>query len=136
MLTAWGPETPGFNLEVVLNGSGFGLVKFRQPNDDEKVIYLDTWVRGLDPNTEYKLQRAVDTTLDGVCTSTSWLILGSGLTPLSIITDAMGTGRANLWRDVTTIATGGRFDIHFQVVNASTGAVVLASDCYEYVVSQ
>jgi len=25
----WGPETPNFNLEVVLRGEGFGLVKFR-----------------------------------------------------------------------------------------------------------
>jgi hypothetical protein len=29
----WGPETPSFNLEVILRGEGFGLVKFRQPND-------------------------------------------------------------------------------------------------------
>ena len=37
----WGPETPPFNLEVVLHGQGFGLVKFRQPNDDKLIINLD-----------------------------------------------------------------------------------------------
>src|SRR5437870_3212580 len=40
----WGPETPNFNLEVVLRGDGFGLGKFRQPNDADKIVYLDTWV--------------------------------------------------------------------------------------------
>src|SRR5688572_26436578 len=75
-----GPETPNFNLEVILRdssgGNGFGLVKFRQPNDDEFVVNLDTWVRNLAPNTNYRLQRAVDTTLDNVCSSTAWLTLG------------------------------------------------------------
>lgn len=134
--TAWGPESPNFNLEVVLRGSGFGLVNFRQPNDDARVIYLDTRVRDLAPNTAYALERAVDTNLDGACSSTSWLRLGDGLTPMAITTDARGTGRAELWRDVATIALGARFDIHFRVVNATTSAVVLTSDCYEYVVSQ
>ena len=46
----WGPETPHFNLEVVLRGEGFGLVKFRQPNDADRTVYLDTWVRDLAPN--------------------------------------------------------------------------------------
>jgi hypothetical protein len=53
----WGPETPNFNLQVILGGEGFGLVKFRQPNDDDLVIYLDVWVRDLEPNTSYLLQR-------------------------------------------------------------------------------
>ena len=57
----WGPETPSFNLEVVLRGEGFGLVKFRQPNDGTFIVNLDVWVRGLLPNTSYLLQRAVDT---------------------------------------------------------------------------
>ena len=45
----WGPETPNFNLEVVLRGDGFGLVKFRQPNDNALIIHLDVWVRDLEP---------------------------------------------------------------------------------------
>src|SRR4030095_16953706 len=69
---AWGPETPNFNLEVILRGQGFGHVKFRQPNDAEKVVYLETWVRGLAPNHSYLLQRAVDKTIDDNCTSTAW----------------------------------------------------------------
>jgi hypothetical protein len=135
--SAWGPETPDFNLEVVLRGDGFGLVKFRQPNDDALVINLDTWVRGLEPNTAYVLQRAADRNLDGVCsTAGGWLTLGRGLTPQSITTDDRGTGSESLSRDVGALGTGATFDITFRVVNVATSAVVLTSDCYRYTISQ
>src|SRR3954465_1254428 len=135
--SAWGPETPNFNLEVVLRGDGFGLVKFRQPNDDALVIQLDTWVRDLEPNTAYVLQRAADRTLDGVCsTAGGWLTLGRGLIPQSITTDDSGTGRAELSRDVGALGAGATFDITFRVVNVATSAVVLTSDCYRYTISQ
>jgi hypothetical protein len=133
--TAWGPETPNFNLEVVLRGQGFGLVTFRQPNDAALIINLDTWVRDLTPNTSYQLQRAADTTIDGTCTSTAWLTLGKGLTPATIDTDERGTGRAELFRSVAAFPVGSAFDIHFQVVDAATGAVVLHSDCYRFTIS-
>jgi hypothetical protein len=132
---AWGPETPNFDLEVVLRGQGFGLVKFRQPNDDQKIIYLDTWVRALAPNTEYLLQRAVDLTIDDDCTSTAWLTLGRGLQPESIATDERGTGRAELFRDLSAFAPGSEFDIHFRVIDAVTQAVVLESGCYQFRIS-
>jgi hypothetical protein len=135
----WGPETPPFNLEVILRnatgGPGFGHVKFRQPNDADKVIQLDTWVRDLAPQHDYALQRAVDTTLDGTCTSTAWLTLGKGLVPEPISTDDTGTGRAELFRSVAALATGSRFDIHFRLVDAATLAPVLASGCYRFTVT-
>lgn len=131
---AWGPEQPSFNLEVILRGAGFGLVKFRQPNDADAIVYLDTWVRDLAPNTSYLLQRAVDTTLDGNCTSTSWLTLGKGLTPHAITTDEDGTGSAALFRAVPP-TPGASFDIHFQVIEENTGATVLQSSCYRYTIS-
>lgn len=132
---AWGPETPNFNVEVVLRGDpGFGLVKFRQPNDSDFVVYLDVWVRDLLPNTAYRLQRAVDTTLDGTCASSDWLTLGQGLTPQAIVTDANGTGRAALWRGVPQLP-GSRFDIHFRVIADASGVPVLQSGCYEYAIS-
>jgi hypothetical protein len=131
----WGPETPNFNLEVVLQGQGFGLVKFRQPNDDQKIIYLDTWVRDLAPNAEYLLQRAVDLTVDDDCTSTAWLTLGRGLQPESIATDERGTGQAELFRDLSAFAPGSEFDIHFRVIDAVTQAVVLESGCYQFRIS-
>ena len=131
-------KTPPFNIEVILRGEGnrFGNIKFRQDNDVAKIIILDTWVRDLEPNHEYLLQRAVDpiNVVDGSCTSTSWLTLGKGLTPQSILTDDTGTAREELWRDVSVVATGSKFDIHFQVIDAVSLAVVLDSDCYKYVV--
>ena len=132
---AWGPETPHFNLEVILRGDGFGLVKFRQPNDGDAIIYLDTWVRGLAANTSYVLQRAVDTTIDGDCTSSAWLTLGKGAAAQAIVTDDDGTGREELFRSVAAFPPGSRFDIHFRVINAATAAVVLESKCYEFTVS-
>jgi hypothetical protein len=127
-------DTP-FNLEVILRGEGnaFGHVKFRQDVDVAKVITLDVWVRDLEPNHEYLLQRAVDPR-DGNCTSAAWLILGKGLTPQSILTDEKGGAKESLWRDVTAIPTGSEFDIHFRVVDATTLNVILDSDCYSYVV--
>ena len=131
---SWGPEQPFMNLEVVLRGNGFGLVKFRQPNDDDAVVYLDTWVRNLTPLTTFQLQRAVDTTLDGVCSSAAWLTLGKGLTPHAITTDENGTGRESLFRAVPP-TPGVTFDIHFRVIEENSGAVVLQSACYEYTIS-
>jgi hypothetical protein len=128
-LQAWGPETPNFNLQVILRGSGFGLVRFRQPNDDEYRVYLDLWVRDLEPNTTYVLERAVDGTLDGVCTSTAWLNLGT------VTTDATGQGRAALSRLLPASLAGQPFDIHFHVIKATDSSQALNSACYRYVVS-
>ena len=134
----WGPETPNFNLEVILRGDsgGFGLVKFRQPNDDALIVYLDTWVRNLKPLTTYVLQRATDGTLDGACSGVNWLTLGKGTAPQSITTDATGTGRESLFRNLSAFPTGATFDIHFRVLEEATSAVVLTSGCYQFTISE
>ena len=147
----WGPETPPFNLEVILRdvtgGNGFGHVKFRQPNDDVRVISLDTWVRDLEPNHAYLLQRQVDLQADGDCSDASlstWLTLGEGfaLPATPITTDDRGTGKAALFRDLdppgpmTGPPPGMQFDIHFRVVDVASPLVpVLQSDCYVFTVS-
>ena len=133
---SWGPESPNFNLQVILRGDGFGLVKFRQPNDDVLNVHLDTWVQDLAPNTSYLLQRAVDTTVDDNCTSSAWLTLGKGLVPQAITTDDTGTGREELFRSLAAFPVGSEFDIHFRVIHAATSAVVLTSECYQFTISQ
>ena len=137
---ASGPATPHFNLEAILRpddgGAGFGLVKFRQPKDDERIVNLDVWVRDLQPNTSYQLQRATDANVNDDCTGTNWLTLGRGATPVAIVTDDGGTGRAELFRDLSATRVGTTFDIHFRVIRADTKAVVLNSDCYQFTVSQ
>lgn len=128
-------KTPCYNLNVLLRGKGsIGYIKFRQDPDPAKIITLDIKVENLQPNHEYLLQRAVDpiNVVDGNCTSTTWLTLGKGLDPQSILTSAHGKGSAELWRDVSAIPSGSTFDIHFQVIDAVSLAVLLTSDCYQY----
>jgi hypothetical protein len=138
----WGPATPNFNLEVVLrpvagaSDGGFGLVKFREPKDADKIVYLDVWVRDLAANHSYNLQRATDTNVNDACTGTNWLTLGQGLVPAAITTDENGTGQADLFRDLAAIPLGTEFDIHFRLIDAATSAVVLESACYQYTVTQ
>jgi hypothetical protein len=132
----WGPESPNFNVQVVLRGDGFGLVRFRQPNDDVLIVHLDVWVRDLKPNTSYLLQRAVDANVDDVCSSEAWLTLGKGTQPQSITTDSTGEGREALFRSVAAFPVGSEFDIHFRVIEEATGAVVLTSQCYQFTISQ
>jgi len=55
--------------------------------------------------------------------------------PQDIVTDARGTGRAELFRNLGTTAVGSQFDIHFRVIDAA-GTPVLNSDCYQFTVSQ
>jgi hypothetical protein len=130
-------EQPPFNLEAILRGDGFGHVKFRQEQDStHNIVNLDVWVRDLLANTSYSLQRATDTTLDGVCTGTNWLTLGEGSTPHPIVTDDRGTARAALWRDLSAVAPGTTFDIYFRLIENGTTPVhvALQSDCYRFVV--
>src|SRR6266487_325732 len=114
--SSWGPETPPFNDEVILRdvtgNGGFGHVKFRQPNDADRIVNLDTWVRDLEPNATYRLQRATDTAINDDCTGTNWLTLGRGPAPQEITTDWRGTGHAVLFSDPATTAIGSTFDIH------------------------
>lgn len=138
---SWGPEGPHFNLQVILRnpsgGNGLGLVKFRQPNDAELIIYLDTWVRDLAPHTSYALQRAVDGVVDDDCTSTGWLTLGRGLTPQALTTDERGTAQGELFRSVAAFPVGSEFDIHFRIVDDATQSeVALQSECYQFTISQ
>ena len=115
-------------------GHGIGHVYFRQPPDDETVVRLGTVVHNLAPFTAYNLQRAADGPADGICTSTSWLTLGFGTVVAPIATDHRGTGRAELFR-VLTNPVGSQFDIRFRIVDPS-GAVVLTSPCYQFIVTK
>ena len=93
----------------------------------------DTWVKNLLPNHSYLLQRAVNPIADITgCSSNSWLTLGEGLQPKSIITNSHGEGSANLWRDISGIAPGTAFHIRFRILDEATMVPVLSSDCYDY----
>jgi len=134
---------PYYNLDVTLlpvdskagfgeNGAGF--IKFRQDPDTARIITLDTWVFHLQPNHSYSLQRAVDPISSPTCASTSWLTLGLGLVPQAIQTDNKGNGHEELFRNITAVARGTQFRIHFQIIDATSGETVLVSDCTQYTV--
>ena len=137
-----GSGNAAFNLQAILRPAasgpddGFGLVKFRQPNDADKIVYLDVSVRNLAANHGYYLQRATDTSVDDDCTGTNWLTLDRGLASGAITTDDSGAGQAQLFRDLAAFPAGMQFDIHFRVIDASTTAVVLESGCYQFTVSE
>src|SRR3989475_11274021 len=80
--SSWGPETPPFNNEIILRdvtgNGGFAHVKFRQPNDGGRIVYLDTGMRDLETNTTYQLQRATDVNVNDAFTGTKLLTLGQG----------------------------------------------------------
>ena len=131
------PLNPLYDLDVPLHSegknAGVGFIKFRQNPDAARVITLDTWVKNLLPNHSYLLQRAVNPIADITgCSSNSWLTLGEGLQPKSIITNSHGEGSAKLWRDISGIAPGTAFHIRFRILDEATLAPVLASDCLDY----
>jgi hypothetical protein len=125
-----------YDLNVLLRGNrGLGFLKFRQSPDTARIINLDTWLFNLKRNHTYLLQRAVNLITDPTqCSSTAWLTLGLGLTPQAIHTNNWGFGHELLWRDVTSIARGTQFYIHFQIIDSLTSETVLTSDCNTYTV--
>lgn len=125
-----------YNLNVLLYGNNsLGFLKFRQKPDTARIINLDVWLFGLKPNHAYLFQRAVNLITDPTqCSSTAWLTLGLGLTPQAIHTNKWGFGHEPLWRDVSSVARGTAFYIHFQVIDSLTSETVLTSDCNTYAV--
>lgn len=126
-----------YNLNVILQGpnNALGFIKFRQNPDTSRIINLHTWVFNLKPYHTYLLQRAVNVITNPThCSSTAWLTLGKGLTPQAIHTDKWGFGSESLWRDVSSVARGTEFYIHFQVIDSLTSEAVLSSDCHTYMV--
>jgi hypothetical protein len=130
-----------FNATLVPTGgavpAGSGLVKFRQPEDANKIVYLKVRLSGLLPNHAYYLERATDTVVNDDCgAATNWLRLGAGLVPSAIATDDSGSGRSLLFRNLASVPEGMRFDIRFRVVDAVSETPVLLSDCYQFTVRQ
>jgi hypothetical protein len=95
--------SPNRSQPVMLHGSGWGRVVFRQPEDGEARIFFITWLRELERNTTYLLQQAIDPVVDGVCTGgttnpAEWLTIGVGTKPFTITTDERGSFHAPLYR--------------------------------------
>jgi hypothetical protein len=122
-----------YNLNVLLRNSNRieGLILFRQPDDGTTTVYLDTYLAHLTPNHDYYLERAAQTLGLG-CVDAAWLRLGLGTVVTPIHTNWNGFGNATLNRTLPTTLIGTSFDIHFHIVDAATGVVVMDSGCYQY----
>jgi hypothetical protein len=125
-----GPNADDHDEESERRGPS-GLVKFRQPKDEDVIVYLDVRVRRLAASSTFTVQRATDTQVDDVCTGTNWEMPTLG----QIATDETGRGRADLVRPLPTTLLGMTFDIHFRVIDAA-GNVVLESACHQFTVRQ
>ncbi len=126
-----------YNLNVILQnntgqGDSRGEIKFRQDQNTDRIIVLSTRVIRLLPNHSYLLQRAVDPIAGTGCLNIGFPLIRN--TTTAIDTDNQGNGYAELWRDISSVAHGTAFYIHFQIVDATTSATVLSSDCYQYAV--
>lgn len=125
---------------VMLHGSGWGRIVFRQPEDGEAKIFFITWLRELKPNTTYLLQQAIDPIVDGVCTGgttnpAEWLTIGVDTKPLPITTDERGSFHAPLRRTLPRRLVGTTFDIHLRIIEEATEAVVQKSGCFQFQVN-
>jgi hypothetical protein len=132
--------SPNLNQPVVLHGSGWGRVVFRQPEDGEAKVFYITWLRDLKPATRYLLQQALDSVADGVCTAgtgdpSEWLTIGTGGKPFTITTDDRGSFHAPLYRTLPRRLVGTTFDAHLRIIEEATGAVVQSSGCFQFQVN-
>ncbi len=129
------PSTPPYDINVLLFATNRveGLILFRQPDDGATTIFLETYLGRLKPNHDYYLERAAQTLGLG-CVDGGWLRLGLGTVVTPIHTNYRGFGAATLYRTLPATLIGVSFDIHFRVLDAETGAVVLESKCKQYTV--
>ncbi len=127
------PGDAPYNLNVLLRNSRRieGLILFRQPDDGATTVYLETYLAHLTPDHDYYLERAAQTLGLG-CVDAAWLRLGLGTVVTPIHTNWRGFGAATLNRTLPATIVGVSFDIHFHIVDATTGAVVMESGCYQY----
>jgi hypothetical protein len=127
------------NLQVLFQGRGWGRVQFRQPEDGVAKVFFITWVRELEPRTQYLLQQAVDSVIDGSCTGGSvpsdWVTIGANGKPQTIYTDPRGSAHLPLNQLMPRHLVGTTLESQLRIINASTGEVVLQSGCFQFEVS-
>ena len=132
--------SPNRSQPLMLSGSGWGRIVFRQPEDGEAKIFFVTWLRELKPRTRYLLQQAIDPVTDGVCTGgatnpAEWVTIGTGTKPFTITTGERGGFHAPLYRPLPRRLVGTTFDSHLRLIEEASGAVVQKSGCFQFQVN-
>jgi hypothetical protein len=130
------PDSHGQQLIAVV-GEGEGVLNI-SPKADRPGFSVEIQValRKTSPNTAFTLARAVDFTLDGVCTNTNFVPLPlPNPGPLVLLTTSPGgAGAAHVSFALDPVqfpqfSEGRTFEVHWEI-RATDASVVLRSECF------
>jgi hypothetical protein len=134
------PDSHGQQLVAVV-GEGEGVLNI-SPKADRPGFSVEIQValRKTSPNTTFTLSRAVDFTLDGICTNTNFVPLPRpNPGPLVLLTTSPGgAGAAHVSFALDPVqfprfSEGTTFEVHWEI-RATDASVVLRSDCFRVTV--
>jgi hypothetical protein len=122
-------DTHGHKLTAVV-GHGAGIVNVTPTREDHGTFDAEIEVDVHDalPNTTFAVKRAVDFTVNGVCTGSFVQIPLPNPGPLvTLTTSAGGAGAVHVGHFERPIASGTQFDVMFQVIAPGTE---LRTECF------
>ena len=134
------PDSHGQQLTAIV-GEGEGVLNI-SPKADRPGFSVEIQValQKTSPNTTFTLARAVDFTLDGVCTNTNFVPLPlPNPGPLVLLTTSPGgAGAAHVSFALDPVqfpqfSEGTTFEVHWEI-RATDASVVLRSDCFRVTV--
>jgi len=134
------PASHGQPLTAVV-GEGEGVLSISPKGDRPGFsVEIQVALRNTSPNTTFTLTRAVDFTLDGVCTNTNFVPLPlPNPGPLVLLTTSPGgAGAAHVSFALDPVqfpqfSEGTTFEVHWDI-RATDGSVALRSDCFRVTV--
>lgn len=115
---------PGLQSDLTaISGQGTGHVLVSPTAKDRPTfaVEVEVNVRDMLPNSTFTVERRVDLTPDGVCTSATWLTNG----PITTSEGGAGAQHFEVERGAPFVS-GVRFDVQFHVIGNGTE---LRSDC-------
>lgn len=119
-----------------ISGTGEGIVNVSpEASRDGFSVEIQVTVWRTSPNTVFNVKRAVDFTVDGICTNNQFLQLPlPNPGPLSTLTTSPGgAGAVHVPFDRPQIVDGAMFDVQFEV-SSEDQSVVLRTECFTVVV--
>lgn len=137
---AWLPDSHGQKLTAVV-GQGEGIINITPKADREGFsAEVTVSVRQASPDTVFLLTRAVDFTLDGICTNTNFvpLPLPNPGPLVTLTTSSGGAGAVHTKFALDPIqfpqfSEGTTFEVHWQI-RTENSSIVLQSDCFRVTV--
>jgi len=125
------PDSHGHTLIAVV-GEGRGVVNVSpEASEPGFSVEIQVAVWKTSPNTTFNVKRAVDFTVDGECTSSSFVQFPSPNpgSPVTLTTSQGGAGSAHVAFDRPPIGDDTQFDVRFEV-STPASSVVLLTECF------